>query len=238
MTLPTVIPSYCTRILIVVFLSACLISGRKGSSMIQSQVQEKTMYKAKDFSHLLGASGLSDELLKNHFKLYEGYVKNTNDLLEKLEGMSPETKPSVDYSEIRRRLGFEFCGMRLHEYYFGNLTKDGKSLDPNSALSQKINENFGDFETWRKHFIATGMMRGIGWAVLYYDPHQDRLINVWIDEHQVNNLPGCEPILVMDVWEHAFMLDYQLEKAKYIEAFCKNVDWDAAAKRFDAKSKK
>ncbi len=220
------------KLMLVIILSAMAISGKGGKNMVATNVQEKTKYEAKDFSHLLGMSGFSDALLKNHFTLYQGYVTNTNAIIEKLEGITPEAKPQIDYSEMKRRFGFEFCGMRLHEYYFENLVKGGKPLDTDSPLAAKINDTYGSFDTWKKHFVATGMMRGIGWAVLYYDPHHKRLVNVWINEHQVNNLPGCKPILVMDVWEHAFMLDYQLEKAKYIDAFFKNINWEEAAKRF------
>ncbi|MFA5864915.1 MAG: superoxide dismutase [Phycisphaerae bacterium] len=193
--------------------------------------EKASSYTAKDFSRLLGMEGFSDTLLKNHFKLYEGYVSNTNAVREKLGGITLEAKPSIDYSEIKRRFGFEFSGMRLHEYYFGNLIKGGKALGKNSALAEKINAVYGSFDAWKKDFIGTGSMRGVGWAILYYDPQNHQLFNVWIDQHQVNNLPGCKPILVMDVWEHAFMIDYQLDRAKYIEAFMKNVDWQEAANR-------
>ena len=222
-----------TKILSLIILSALLISGRKGTIMT-TQIQEKaSKYEVTDFSRLLGMEGFSDALLKNHFKLYEGYVKNTNDILQKLISFAPEVKPSIDYSEINRRLGFEFSGMRLHEYYFGNLIKGGKPIDKNSSLVEKINEQWGSFDNWKKHFIATGSMRGVGWAVLYYDPQNHQLHNIWIDQHQVNNLPGCKPILVMDVWEHAFMLDYQLERPKYIDAFMKNINWQEAQNRIN-----
>ncbi len=227
----------CIQFLFIFFISAVLIGGDKGDKMIESLVQEKTIpYATKDFSHLLGMEGFSDQLLRNHFKLYEGYVKNTNEIAEMLAHMSPQVKPSIEYSELNRRFGFEFSGMRLHEYYFGNLIKGGKAPDKNSLLLTKIKEDFGRFDTWKQHFCGMGMMRGIGWVVLYFDPTNHSLHNVWIDEHQVNNLPGCEPILVMDVWEHAFMLDYQLDKSKYIDAFMKNVNWEEANRRLAAAS--
>jgi len=192
-----------------------------------------TSYQAKDFSHLLGMDGLSEALLKNHFKLYEGYVQNTNTLIDKLEKMEVGGKPSPEYSELKRRFGFEFDGMRMHELYFGNMVKDGKDLDKNSALAEKIKEVYGSFDGWKKHFVSTGLIRGVGWVVLYYDPVGHRLFNDWIDEHQNNHLVGCRPILVMDVWEHAFMPDYQLDRAKYVDAFMKNINWTEAANRFN-----
>jgi Fe-Mn family superoxide dismutase len=204
--------------------------------MITTQGKTVT-YTAKDFSHLIGIEGISETMLKNHFKLYQGYVTNTNELLEKIQSEAPEGKPSPEFSELTRRLGFEFCGMRLHEYYFGNLTKGGKKLNDSLPLAKKLEDKFGDFDTWQKNFIAVGSMRGVGWAILYYDVQNDNLINVWVNEHQVNNLPGCTPILVMDVWEHAFMLDYQLDRASYIKAFMQGVNWEEVNNRFVAATK-
>jgi superoxide dismutase, Fe-Mn family len=196
-------------------------------------LEKMSGYEAKNFSNLLGMVGFSDTLLKNHFKLYEGYVQNTNALIEKVNKIEFEGKPPMEYSELKRRFGFEFDGMRLHELYFGNLIKGGKPLDPASPLAEKIKEVYGGFDGWKKHFVATGLMKGVGWAVLYYDPQNHRLYNVWIAEHETNHLAGCKPILVMDVWEHAYMTDYQLDRGKYIEAFMKNINWDEAVKRFN-----
>jgi len=189
-------------------------------------------YETRDFSRLLGMEGFSDTLLNNHFTLYQNYVKNTNLLLEKLETLSKEGKDRTpDYAELKRRFGFEWDGMRLHEYYFSNLGGNGE-LSPDSALYKRIVQDFGNFENWKKDFVSTGAMRGIGWVVLYEDPNNGSLFTSWIGEHEVNHLAGCSPILVMDVWEHAFLTDYGLNKAAYIEAFFKNVHWDAAAYRW------
>jgi superoxide dismutase, Fe-Mn family len=188
-------------------------------------------YQAADFHTLLGMEGFSDTLLQNHFKLYQGYVKNTNLLLEKLTSMLKEGKTEgPEYAELKRRFGFEFDGMRLHELYFGNLGGK-KDLDPASPLYSELVRGFGSFAQWKKDFIATGLMRGIGWVVLYQDNQTGRLVNSWINEHETNHLAGCKPLLVMDVFEHAYMTDYQLDRAKYIEAFFKNLNWDAVTKR-------
>jgi Fe-Mn family superoxide dismutase len=196
--------------------------------------QEKTAepYEAKDYSHLLEMPGFSDTLLNNHFKLYQGYVKNTNLLSEKLNTLLKKGEDRTPvYAELKRRFGFEFNGMRLHEYYFGNL--GGKNeLDEKSPLYKKMVRDFGSFDAWKKDFISTGSMRGIGWVVLYWDPKSDRIFNCWINEHEVSHLAGCKPIVVMDVFEHAYMTDYQLNRAQYMEAFLKNINWDMAAKRF------
>ena len=189
------------------------------------------VYTAKDFSNLIGMEGLSETLLKNHFTLYQGYVNNTNKLADLLVAMLKEGKVGTpEYSELKRRMGFEFNGMRLHEYYFENL--GGKApLDKSGTLSQQLVDAFGSYETWEKDFKATGAMRGIGWAILYQDNVTGWLFNQWINEHEVGHLAGGRPILVMDVFEHAFITDYGLKRADYIEAFFKNINWNVVESR-------
>lgn len=183
-------------------------------------------YEAKNFEHLLGTKGLSDQLLKNHFTLYQGYVTNTNKLADTLNAMLKEGKAGTpEYSELKRRFGWEWNGMRLHEYYFGNMTKGGKPIDKNTNLYKKIVEDFGSYENWEKDFRGAGSMRGIGWTMLYYDKMDGRLFNTWINEHDVGHLCGTSPLLIMDVFEHAFMLDYGVKKAGYIDAFFNAIDW-------------
>ena len=191
-------------------------------------------YAAKDFSKLIGIGGFSETLLKNHFTLYQGYVTNTNKVNEILEQMLKDGKTGTpEFAELKRRFGWEFNGMRLHEYYFENL--GGKAaLDKYGPVGKQMQCDFGSYEVWEKDFKATGAMRGIGWAVLYQDNLTGRLYNVWINEHDVSHLAGCNPILIMDVFEHAFMLDYGLKRADYIEAFFKNIDWSKAESRMEA----
>jgi len=192
-------------------------------------------YEPKNFENLLGIEGFSDQLLKNHFTLYQGYVTNFNKLNDLLVAMEKEEKfGTPQYSELNRRFGWEFNGMRLHEYYFENMAKGGVAMDKNSALAGVIQEkdNFGSFENWEKDFRAMAVMRGIGWVILYFDPLAGRLFNVWINEHDVGHFAGAVPLLVIDVFEHAFMIDYGLKRADYIEAFFKVTDWGAVGKRF------
>lgn len=188
-------------------------------------------YEAKDYSKLIGMDGFSETLLKNHFTLYQGYVTNTNKLMDALASMLKEGKVSTpEYAELKRRLGWEFNGMRLHEYYFDNL--GGKTaLDKSGRLAKKLVEDFGSYEDWERDFKGTGTMRGIGWVILYQDNINGKLFNQWINEHDVGHLAGCAPILVLDVFEHAFMVDYGLKRADYIEAFFKNINWAAVEKR-------
>jgi Fe-Mn family superoxide dismutase len=187
-------------------------------------------YTAKDFSALVGMQGFSDNLIKNHFTLYQGYVTNTNKLTDALTGMLKEGKTGApEYAELKRRMGFEFNGMRLHELYFDNL--GGKTLaNIESKFTKKVTAVFGSYEGWEADFKAVGAMRGIGWAVLYED-WNGQLFNQWINEHETGHLAGCTPVLVMDVFEHAYMIDYQLKRADYITAFFKNINWENVEKR-------
>jgi len=190
------------------------------------------MYEAKNFEQLLGTEGFSDVLLRNHITLYEGYVSNTNKVLELIK--STETGTPI-YNELKRRFGWEWNGMRLHELYFGNMIKGGNVLDRTSIFSKKIDEDFGSFDAWEKDFRATGTMRGIGWAVLARDTESGRLFNTWIGEHNEGHLVGATPLLVMDVFEHAYLLDHGIKRADYITAFWKAVDWKVVSTRFASK---
>jgi len=196
-------------------------------------------YEARNFDHLLGTAGFSDVLLNNHFTLYKGYVTNTNKLAEMLDALLKEGKTAApEYAELSRRFGWEFNGMRLHEYYFGNMIKGGKPLIGSSALAAKIVQEFGSYENWEKDFKATGTMRGIGWTILYHEPVGGRLFNVWVNEHDVGHLSGAAPILIMDVFEHAFLTDYGLKRADYITSFFQAIDWSAASDRYAAATRK
>ncbi len=185
--------------------------------------------------NLAGLQGISDKTLETHFGLYEGYVKNTNLLNEQLSeiiksGEAAGANPK--FAELTRRLGFEYNGMVLHEYYFDNMTSAAQSLPSSGTLYDALGASYGDFETWKKDFTAVGGMRGVGWAIAYQDPQSGRIRNHWVTLHEDGNIAGYKPILVMDVWEHAFLLDYKpSERAKYIEAFLAHVDWSVAASR-------
>ncbi|MHB8718977.1 MAG: superoxide dismutase [Candidatus Dormibacteria bacterium] len=194
----------------------------------------QTPYKVREFD-LSGLQGISDRTLEVHFGLYAGYVKNTNTLNEQLVGLMQEGKSATPaYAEMTRRLGFEYNGMVLHELYFGNMSKSptGGEVNSSSALGRALGESFGDIETWKKDFSAVGAMRGVGWAVTYLDPASGRLSNHWITLHEDGNIAGFRPIIVMDVWEHAFLLDYKpAERPRYIESFLGHLDLSAAEAR-------
>jgi len=191
---------------------------------------DQSSYQIKQFS-LSGLNGISDQTLKMHLKLYEGYVREKTS--EFLEDGKVDQEEMPAYSELKRRLGFEYNGMVLHEYYFGNLKRDGGDDPEKGSTFFKMTESdFDSYKNWKTDFIGVGKMRGVGWAICYHDPATGRLSNHWITLHEIGNIAGFNPILVMDVWEHAFLLDYKpAEREKYIEAFFSNIDWDAIEDR-------
>src|SRR6266480_3598467 len=188
-------------------------------------------YKAREFN-LSSLNGISDQTLEMHFKLYEGYVKETNKLTEAIDKFIQDGQVDQEempaYSELTRRLVFEYNGMVLHEYYFDNLKSRGGIGDPErtAQFAKAAESSFGSYEIWKADFVGIGKMRGVGWAICYQNPVNQRLSNHWITLHETGNIAGFRPILVMDVWEHAYLLDYKpAERPKYIEAFFSNIDW-------------
>ena len=200
-----------------------------------------TSFKARSFP-LSGLTGISDKTLEMHFGLYEGYVKETNQITEQLAELAKAGKAAKNpvYAEMNRHLGYEYGGMILHEYYFENLKKGGGTGDPasGSKFVKAAEAAFGSYDIWKADFVGIGKMRGVGWAICYENPANGRLSNHWITLHETGNVAGFAPILVMDVWEHAFLLDYKpAERPKYIEAFFSNIDWDAVANRIKVGAK-
>jgi Fe-Mn family superoxide dismutase len=194
-------------------------------------------YQPRQFN-LSGLKGISDQTLEMHFKLYEGYVKETNNLTQRITefikdgNVDQEEMPA--YSELTRRLGFEYNGMVLHEYYFDNLQAGGGTGDPlkSSQFLKAAEATFGSYDIWKADFVGIGKMRGVGWAICNQNPANGRISNHWITLHETGNVAGFNPILVMDVWEHAFLLDYKpAERPKYIEAFFSNINWNMVEDR-------
>jgi Fe-Mn family superoxide dismutase len=201
-------------------------------------------YKARQFN-LSGLKGISDETLEMHFKLYEGYVKETNNLTERIakfiQDGTVDQEEMPAYSELTRRLGFEYNGMVLHEYYFDNLQSGAGSGDPEkpSGFHRAAETSFGTYEIWKADFVGIGKMRGVGWAICYQNPATGLLSNHWITLHETGNVAGYNPVLVMDVWEHAYLLDYKpAERPKYIEAFFSNINWKMVDSRLQLAGKK
>lgn len=185
-------------------------------------------YQAQNFEHLLGLPGMSDALLTNHITLYQGYVTNVNKLIGLLDTMEFSTP---EYAELQRRFGWEWNGMRLHELYFGNLQKE-TVLEPTGTIKEKIEQVYGSVENWKKNFENLGTMRGIGWVALVHDTQSGELFNIWINEHDLGILAGSTVLLIMDVFEHAYMLDYGIKRADYLSVFMNAIDWTAVEKRY------
>jgi len=171
--------------------------------------------------------GISAKNIEEHLKLYSGYVKNTNNILDEVEKLSSENTSDNLYliTEMQRRFSFEFNGMRNHEYYFSSF-EGGPSEISEGDLKFMIEKEWGSFEKWLELFKALAKTRGVGWVNLYYDKKTDRLVNGWVDEQHLGHLNGLAPVLCLDMWEHSFVADYQPSgKGQYIEDFFVNLNW-------------
>lgn len=178
--------------------------------------------------------GISTKNIEEHLKLYSGYVKHSNLILEKINELSEDAeKNAYALGEIQRRFGFEYNGIRNHEIYFESLSGEAKILTDNSELKKAITKEWGSFDLWLNRFKSIASTRGIGWAMLYYDKQEKRLLSTWVDEQHLGQLQGCALILGIDMWEHAFVYDYATsEKGKYIEAFFENLNWEKIEQNF------
>ena len=185
-------------------------------------------YKVQDHLKPKALSGISDDQIAQHWTLYEGYVKNANGLLD---GVAKTEAGSPTWAELKRRLGFEVDGMVLHEYYFGNLAS-GSKLSPGSDLAVDLGAAWGSVGAWREDFAKTGGMRGVGWAILYRDPATGGLFNWWVSSHEQGHPAGFSPVVVLDLFEHAFMVDHGAGgRAEYVAAFLENVNWEVVEQR-------
>lgn len=178
--------------------------------------------------------GISTKNIEEHLKLYSGYVKHTNLILEKINELSVDAeKNAYALGEVQRRFGFEYNGMRNHEVYFESLSGEAKELTNDSELKKLIGEEWGTFDSWMNRFKTIALTRGIGWAMLYYDRKEKRLISTWVDEQYLGQLQDCTLILGIDIWEHSFVYDYQPSgKKQYIENFFENLNWEIVEKNF------
>jgi superoxide dismutase, Fe-Mn family len=180
-------------------------------------------------------SGISDKTTEEHLKLYAGYVKHANLIESKIKDLATDFDGNqYIIGELKRRLGFEFDGMRNHEYYFEQFEGGYTLSNSESFFSKKVSSDFGSLEGWIDGFKKLAMTRGVGWAMLYYDKHTDKLIQTWVEEQHIGHLTGLDVILALDMWEHSYMLDYvPSEKKKYIEACFENINWSIVEKRID-----
>jgi len=191
-------------------------------------------YIARTFN-LPELKGLSKKQIDIHLALYEGYVKHTNLITEKIEKLREEDAEGNAYlmAELRRRLGFEFDGMRMHEYYFEQFEGDMTSQDSSHPLTEAVTDRYGSWEKFIAHIKEVAGTRGIGWTVVYYDPRGRAIHTVWVNDHEVGQLAGLPILLALDMWEHAYMVDYvPADKKSYVEAFLDNVNWCVPEGRF------
>lgn len=198
-------------------------------------------YEVKSNLRPTGLTGISEEQIAQHWHLYEGYVAQVNGLQKELEGLRRQSKGTTAlYTDRRRRFGFEYNGMVLHEYYFANLKAGAPKLTGSSPLKKALTGQFGSFEGFSEDLVQAGATRSVGWAILYLDPAGGGLTNHFIELHENGHVAGFVPLLVMDVWEHAYMVDYGAGgRAEYIEAFFNNVNWPIVEQRFaDATARK
>ncbi|HVN61069.1 MAG TPA: Fe-Mn family superoxide dismutase [Gaiellaceae bacterium] len=169
--------------------------------------------------------GISRASVEAHYKLYQGYVNKRNEILGKLEGVDLSAANQV-YSELRALkvdLSFAIGGIKNHELYFEHL--GGTGGDPDDAIGALIRRDFGSVDAWRTDLKATGMA-GRGWAWTAYDWDERRLFNYVGDAQNTFPIWNATPLVALDVYEHAYFLDYQTDRASYIDAFLANLDWD------------
>jgi Fe-Mn family superoxide dismutase len=208
--------------------------GARADVTIETQQKNMEHYKEQTYDfHAL--DGISEKTMTTHLALYSGYVKNTNIIFDLLESMRGDDSKKYALLEARRRFSFEFSGMRNHEYFFEQLTGGAHELDSESALGKRLAHEFGSVEKWKNDFLSLAGMRGIGFAILYYDREADRFLNSWIDEQHLGHLNSAQFIFGVDLWEHAFILDYApSEKAKYVDAVFRNTNFRVAETRFES----
>jgi superoxide dismutase, Fe-Mn family len=189
------------------------------------------VYKPRQELRPKNLSGISEDQIEQHWKLYEGYVKNVNEINAEIAHLAKMGDFGAEFSELKRRLGFEYDGMVLHEHYFSILKPGYDAPGDSSDLVKLLKRSFGGFAAWKKEFTAVAKMRGVGWAILYLDPREHVLSTHWINLHESGHPAGFAPILVLDVWEHAYMVDWGAGgRADYLEAFFKNINWPRVEK--------
>jgi Fe-Mn family superoxide dismutase len=176
--------------------------------------------------------GISEDQIAQHWKLYEGYVKNAGVLEQKLEALSKAGDFGSEYAELKRRWSYEINGVVLHELYFEGLKRGQAAPGENAEITKQLKKSYGGFAAWKKDFLGVAKMRGTGWVILYYDRRTKTLTNAWVSSHQDGHPAGFAPILVLDVWEHAYMVDWGADgRPDYVEAFFNNLDWTRVESR-------
>lgn len=184
------------------------------------------MYETKTFA-IPELDGISSETIEAHLGLYAGYVKHANYIQAELENVNdPYAK-----NEMQRRLGFEFGGMKNHEYYFSQF-EGGQKECPDGHFKDLVDTQFGSLDNFIAHMKGIAGTRGVGWSMCYIDRTTDKLVSTWVDEQQLGQLADVDIVLALDMWEHSYMRDYlPADKGQYVDAFFKNLNWEVVASR-------
>jgi Fe-Mn family superoxide dismutase len=191
------------------------------------------MIETKRFDSIRELKGISEKTMTEHYKLYEGYVKKFNEIWEKLQTVDLASANQIfsDIRSLKVEMTFALGGVKNHEIYFGHL--GGEGGEPTGKLADQIKKDMGSFEEWKSYFKATAMA-GRGWAFLVYDRDQKRLFDIIGDSQNTYPIWNSVPIVALDVYEHAYFMDYGIKRAEYIDAFFDNVDWKIVEKSFEA----
>jgi Fe-Mn family superoxide dismutase len=180
--------------------------------------------------------GLSEKLLQSHWENnYSGAVKRLNAIDAQLAGLDFATAPVFVVNGLKREELIAANSMIIHELYFDCLGGEG---DPKGALAEQMAKDFGSVARWKAEFVATGkaLGGGSGWVLLTWSPRDKRLVNTWAADHTMT-LANGRPILALDMYEHAYAMDYGAKAAAYVDAFMQGIRWDTVANRFETYSK-
>lgn len=188
-------------------------------------------YEPKKFN-IPELEGISQETIDLHLGLYVGYVKHVNLINDKIKAFGHDMENNAyAIAEMQRRLGFEFGGMRNHEYYFAQFEGGVESLK-DGKLKEMMEVQWSSVENWYKEFTNIAMTRGVGWAMLYIDRETNQLVHTWVDEQHLGQLADLDIILALDMWEHSYMRDYlPSSKKDYVTTFFNNLNWEVIEKR-------
>lgn len=184
------------------------------------------MYEAKTFS-IPELDGISTQTIESHLGLYAGYVKHVNKIRAELKNVNDD----YAQAEMQRRLGFEFGGMKNHEYYFAQF-EGGYTDCPAGAFKDMVEAQYGSLDAFVERLKTLAKTRGVGWVMCYIDRASEQLVLAWIDEQHLGQLADVDIVLALDMWEHSYMMDHTpAHKGDYVDAFFTNLNWEVVAAR-------
>ena len=200
---------------------------RQSMERLQGTASSQLTYPVRkfDFSRI---DGISTQALEDHLGLYKGYVENTNKLLEN----SIRGTGSPGHEGWEHRLAFEFNGMVLHELFFEALGGPGSRMSTSGVLAEAMDISYGGAKAWRERFLALVKTRGIGWIMSARDPANNRLLTFWIEEHHLGLPANLQPVVLLDLWEHAYQKDFGVKgREEWANVVFNNLDWQVIERR-------